>query len=137
MSNMNCNCRSNCIGITAAASILIGVIVGLLRFMAVITVAPALLWIAFGTAIVYLAITFIASASAYCQSVKICICSALPALLTGVIGTIITSIILLVVEFAATSIIGAVITGILALFFTLTVGSIVCATKCAAGCDEG
>lgn len=136
MSNMNCNCRSNCIGIGVAASILIGVIIGLLSFMAVITVAPAFLWIVFGTAIVYLAVAFIASTSAYCKSIKRCICSALPALLTGIVGTIITSAILLAVEFAATSIIGAVITGLSALFFALTIASVICALKCASDCDE-
>lgn len=130
-----CNCRSNCVGIAFAVSILIGVITGLLRFMAVITLAPAFLWVALGTAIVYLAVTFIASASAYCKSVKACICGALPALLTGIVGTIITASILLAVEFVATSILGAVITGLAVLFFTLIIASTVCVTKCAVDCD--
>ncbi len=136
MSNLNCRCRSNCTGIAVAASIIIGIITGFLRFSAAITVTPAFLWVLFGIAVVYLAVTVITSAALRTTSIQSCLCSNLPVLLTGILGTILTSIVLLAITFVATSVTGAIITGILLTFFSLIITSTACLVKCISGCYD-
>jgi len=132
----DCGCRRDCTFLAVIASIIIGVVTAFLRFAAVITVTPAFLWVLFGIAIVYLALTPIALALIRGYGTKCCVCRVLPTLLTGILGTILTSVILLGITFVATSIVGAIITGLLLLFFTLTVVSVACLATCAARCTD-
>ncbi len=115
--------------VAIVASIVIGVITTALTFMATITVTPAFLWVLFGIAVVYLILSPILVRS---SNTRGCARSSVPALLTGLLGTILTSVILLGITFAATSFLGALITGALLGFFTLIVTSTACITKCAA-----
>lgn len=115
--------------VAIVASIVIGVIVTALTFMATITVTPAFLWVLFGIAVVYLVLSPILVRN---SNPRGCTRSSVPALLTGLLGTILTSVILLGITFAATSFLGAVITGALLGFFTLVVTSTACITKCTA-----
>ena len=135
MTNMNCSCRTSCTGLAVVASIIIGIITSFLVFTATVTVTPAFLWVLFGIAIVWLAVLFIVTATTR-RSIRDCLCSELAVILTGILGTVLTSIILLAITFAATSVIGAIIAGVLLLFFTLTLTSTACLIKCIAGCDE-
>lgn len=136
MSLFGCNDKNNCIGLAVVASIIIGIITGILRFMAVITVTPAFLWVLFGIAVVYLALTPIAAAALRNTGTRSCVCTILPVLLTGILGTILTAVVLLGIEFVATSVLGAIITGALLAFFSLTVTSVACLAKCAAKCTD-
>ncbi len=135
MSNLGCGCKRSCTLLAVVASVIIGVITSLLTITGVITVTPAFLWVLFGIAVVYLAIVLI-TASINRNNNGGCLCSILPALLTGILGTVLTSVILLAITFAATSIIGAIITGALLLFFSLIITSTACLTKCLSGCDD-
>ncbi len=130
MSNFNCQCKFNCVSLSVIASIIIGIIAAVLNFTAVITVTPAFLWVVFGIAVVYLAVALLAATSVRCAY----FCSILPALITGILGTILTAIILLAIEFAVTSVLGTLIVGALLAFFTLLITTTACALKCAAGC---
>jgi len=132
----DCGCRRDCTLLAIIASIIIGVVTAFLRFAAVITVTPAFLWVLFGIAVVYLALTPISVSIIRGYGTACCICRVLPVLLTGILGTILTAVILLGITFAATSIIGAIITGLLLLFFTLTVVSVGCLANCAARCND-
>ncbi len=134
MANYGCYCKTNCAGLVILAGIIIGIITGMLRFMGVITLSPAFLWVLFGIAVVYLGITFIASAFTGNTSLRTCGCSNIPIFLIGILGTILTSVILLGVTFAAASITGAVISGLLLAFFTLIIGSAACFIKCQLNC---
>lgn len=134
MSNSNCRCTIGCPYISIFASIIIGIISGFLSFSAIITVTPAFLWVIFGIAVVYLAIALVLSAVSG-GTENGCVCRAVVTFFTGVLGTILTSLILLAVAFAATSIIGAVITGLAIAFFALTILSVVCLIKCFVNCD--
>lgn len=130
----NCNCRGkySCVDFAVAASIIIGIIAGILRFIGTITVTPAFLWVLFGIAVVYLAVV-------YFKQDAICCCERTPItlLLIGILGTILTSVILLGITFAATSVLGAIITGALLSFFTLTIASTACVILCGRRlCDE-
>ena len=136
MTNMNCGCRTSCAALAVVASIIIGIITSFLVYTATVTETPAFLWVLFGIAVVWLAVLLITTVTTGTRGVRDCVCSGLTVLLTGILGTILTSVILLGITFAATSVIGAIIAGILLLFFTLTVTSTACLIKCVAGCDE-
>ncbi len=134
MFNSNCGYRMDCPIISVLASIIIGIITAFLTFSATITVTPAFLWVVFGIAIVYLAIVLFKSLGG--SGIRGCICNILPIFLAGILGTILLSVILLGITFAATSVIGAIVTGALLLFFSLIITSTACLIKCLTGCDE-
>lgn len=129
MCNINCSCN----GIAAVSSIIIGIIAAFLRYSAVITFTPAFLWVIFGIAVVYLAIALIKSPFSRASD---CGCTNLPLMLTGILGTILTSIILLAVDFAATSVIGAIISGASVLFFALVISASACLVRCENTCNS-
>lgn len=131
MSNNNETCVG-CIGAGVIASLIIGIIAAILRFTAVITLTPAFLWVTLGVAIVYLGIFLLTSGGRVFASE--CVCSSLSAVLTGILGTVLTSVILLGITFVATSVLGAIISGALLFFFSLTITSAVCLIKCKYGC---
>ena len=136
MSGFCCNCNNKCACTSIIASIIIGIVAGILRITGVISVTPAFAWVTFGIAVGYLAILLITSrrrsTSEHCCN----ICTILSILLTGILGAILTSVILLAIEFVATSIIGAIITGALLFFFALIVTLTACLVRCFANCDD-
>lgn len=136
MSMLNSESRASCTGIAFVISLIIGIITAFLRITAVITVTPAFLWVVFAIAVVYLAVTLL-STTAMRQSYT-CngTCSTLSALLFAILGTILFSIILLAIEFVATSVIGAIFTGLLLFFFFLTVTTTACLVRCYINCNN-
>ncbi len=130
----NCNCKTDCSVLALISSITVGIIAAILRFTAIVTVTPAFLWVLFGIAVVYLGLTPITTALAARNSHGNCICSSLTGILWGSLGTILTSVLLLGITFAATSTLGAIIFGFLLGFFTLIVTSVACLAKCIARC---
>lgn len=133
MCRIGCNLR--CFLTALIAALLIGVVGAVLRFTAAITVTPAFLWVLFGIAVVYLALLLTVAAATGYADVRLCLCRNTSYLLTGILGTILTSVILLGVPFAATSVLGAVITGALLFFFAFTVGILACTVKCITDCS--
>ena len=137
MSNFNCSCSCNrgsqCSLLAIGASAIVGIIATLLTITAVITVTPAFLWVTLGFAVVYLALGLLTSSIPGKR--KKCVCERLRAQLTGILGTVLTSIILLGVAFAATSVLGAIIAGLLMFFFSLMITSTACLIKCKENCD--
>ena len=129
---MNCYCSNFCRLFSIVSSVIIGFITALLQITGVITITPAFLWVALGIAIVYLAVLILTSPNF--RNSQDCICSNLALITAGILGTALTSLILLAVTFAATSIIGAIIAGALLLFLTLIVTASVCLVKCVANC---
>ncbi len=127
-------CRSDCTTLAIVSSIIIGIVAAFLRIAAVITIAPAFLWVTFGIAVAYLAITLISASLIPNSGIRICICPVLSVLLTGILGTIIASLILLAISFTATSILGAVIVGALLAFFFLILTTTACLIKCIVKC---
>ena len=132
MSDNNCTCRGNCTTVALIISIVVGIIAAFLRITAAITVTPAFLWTVFGIAVVYLAIVLITAASVSCCECKspCCVKSIITVLLGAIIATVLFAIVLLAVEFAATSILGAVITGLLLLSFFLALTETACLVRC-------
>lgn len=128
-------CRPGCTVIAVVASLIIGIITAFLRITAAITLTPAFLWVLLGIAVVYLAITLI-SAAIYRNGCCGSLCSIVTTLIAGVLGTVLLSVVLLAIEFAATSIIGAVVTGGLLFFFSLIVTSTACLVRCLFNCND-
>lgn len=136
MTDFNCGCRTTCTGLAIVASIIIGIITSFLVYTATVTVTPAFLWVLFGIAVVWLAVILFTTSVTRKRGIRDCLCSILPVLLAGILGTILIAVILLAITFAATSVIGAIIAGLLLLFFSLIITTTACLVKCAAGCDE-
>lgn len=136
MALLNSENRANCTGIAIVLSLIIGIIAAFLRITAVITVTPVFLWVVLGIAVIYLAVVLIASAAVRKNGVCRQICSTLTPLLAGVVGTVLFSVILLAIEFVATSIIGAIITGALLFFFFLTITTTACLVRSIANCEN-
>lgn len=127
--------RTDCTVIAVVVSLILGIITAFLRITAAITLTPAFLWVVLGIAVVYLAVTLIAGAlsqSECCEN----LCSIITAVLVGILGTVVLSIVLLAIEFVATSILGAVLTGALLFFFFLIVTSTACLIRCLFNCSE-
>ena len=134
MNNSNCNRKVDCVFLALAASVLVGIATAILTYTAIITVTSVFYWVAFGIAVGYLALTLVTAP--FRNSVRGCSCDVLDFLLTGILGTAFTALLLLAVTFAATSVLGAIVTGLLLGFFTLTLTTTACLTKCGEHCDR-
>lgn len=127
--NQNCGYSCDCSILAIVASIIIGIIAGILKYFAVITINDTFFWVTLGVAVVYLAIVLIISANGDAKD-KICINTLITVLLTGILGTILASLILLAVGFSATSVLGAIVSGGLLFFFSLMLTAVACIIKC-------
>ena len=131
----NCNCRCSCTAAALIVSAIVGVLAAFLQITGVITVTTAFLWVALGIAVVYLGVQVLSAALAGCTERSTCRCSALNALLAGILGTILLSLILLAVGIVATSVVSAILVGLLLFFLGLTLISTACYVRALAGCD--
>ena len=129
------SCRNNCTVVAVIASLIIGIVTAFLRITATITLTPAFLWVLLGIAVVYLAVTLV-SGALFRRECCNDLCSIVTALLIGVLGTVLLSIVFLAIEFVATSIIGAILTGGLLFFFFLMVTSSACLVRCLFNCND-
>ena len=136
MNNFGCCCKGNCTLLAIGASIILGIVAAVLRFMAIITVTPAFLWVVFGISVVYLAILLLVTGLSRVIRGRGCLCTILPVLISGILGAILTDVILLAITFAATSGIGTIIVGLLVFFFSLVITTTSCLVKCLADCDD-
>jgi len=130
----NCNCKPQCTLIGAIVSVCIGIVAAILRYTATVTVTPAFLWVLFGIGAVTLLLTPVSIALVYRLGRGDCVCSSLGGIIAGTLGTVLTSLLLLGITFAATSVAGAAIFGLLLGFFTLTLASVACLAICIAKC---
>lgn len=131
-----CENRTSCTGLAVIASAILGVIAAFLRITAVITVTPAFLWVALGIAVVYLAILL--GTTGCNQSARCCRCrsGSLTAVLAGILGTALVSVILLAITFVATSVIGAILVGLLIFFLSLILSATACLVAGCCRCEN-
>lgn len=134
MALLNCNCKRSCTVTALISAAVIGVLAAFLQITGIITVAPVFLWVAFGIAVVYLAVLVVTAAMARKPAQPGCLCSALNTLLAGILGTILFAVILLAVGVIAIGIISAILSGLLLFFFTLTVTASSCLVRCLLDC---
>ena len=132
----NCSCRCSCAIAAVVASVVVGVVTAFLQIAAVITVAPAFLWAAFGIAVGYLGIGSVTAAlSCRCRRGS-CLCAGLDIALAGALGTILLALVLLAVGITATSIVSAVLVGLLLLFLSLLLTGTACYVRTLNDCAE-
>ncbi len=120
-----CSNRNDCLIIAVAASILIGIVTAILSATEIITLIPAFLWALLSVAVVYLLVTFVASSlrrfdTPYCSKILI------TAFIVGILGTILFSILLLVLPIALASPAGIIFSGLLLASFSLIITSVSC-----------
>ena len=136
MNICGCKPKCDCAFIAVIASVIAGIITAFLNFSATIAVPQYVLWIFFGVALGFLAISILASALRNCCETNICLCTSLTTLSVGVAGTVIASLILLLADIATAGIIGSLITGLLFASFALTITSAICIAKNFASCNK-
>lgn len=136
MALFNCNCKRDCTLLAVIASIIIGIIAAFLQITGVITVTPAFLWVVLGIAVVYLAVLLVSIALARISTCRPCLCNAIHTVLTGILGTILFSVVLLGVGVTATSVVSAILVGLLLALLTLTFAGTACLIQCLADCDD-
>lgn len=135
MTNMSCDCKGSCIGFAVIASVFIGIVVAILQFTCIITLAPVFSWVVLGIAAVTLAIILGITAFGSCQAMR-CVRSVFSALITGILGALLTAFIILAVGFA-TGVIGAIFVGLMAAFISLVITTVVCLIRCLVrSCDQ-
>ncbi len=137
MSLFCCDCKCNCPCniISIIASVAIGVIAAFLQITGVITVTDVFLWVVLGIAIVYLAV-LIGTFGASCNREGCgCKCVSLSALLYGILGSVLFSVVLLAVGIVATSVVSAILVALLLASFSLIITSSACLVRCQDGCE--
>ena len=125
---MCCNRDCGCL-LAAVVSIFLGIIIGVLFFFGFIpTIIPGI-WIAFGIAVLsFIGVTIIATMND--REVMRCLCQYGRCLLTGIVGTILTTIVALVIELTIGEILPTIIIAILGFFFILLIIAIVLFIRC-------
>ncbi len=131
MALFGCESKRDCVGLAVVASLVVGIVTAFLRITAVITVAPAFLWVALGVAVGYLAVLLVTTAK-HQGGYGIGCGSALSALLAGILGAALLAVLLLAIPFVATSVVGAIVTGLLLFFLALILTASACLVKCSA-----
>ncbi len=132
-----CNCENRCgfVSLAVVGSLIIGIITAFLRITAVVIETPAFLWAVLGLAVVYLFGLLLSSPFISRSGSCRCLCAILSAVLIGILGTALISVIFLAVTFAATSVIGAIFLGLLLFFVSLTLSGTAVLVKCVINCD--
>jgi hypothetical protein len=134
MMNCQCQCKCKCTLWAIIAAVVVGVIAAFLQITGMITVTPAFLWVLLGIAVVYLAVLVVASALSRGENGCECACSALNALLVGILGTALFSVVLLALGVVATSVLSAALVGLLLASFALALAGSACYVKALTGC---
>lgn len=134
--NCDCECRCRCTVLAVIASVIVGIVAAFLQITGVITVAPVFLWVVLGVAIVYLAVLLgTAGVSCDCDDCP-CRCSSLGAVLAGILGSVLFSIILLAVGTVATAVVSAILVALLLISFSLIITGSACLVRCLFDCGE-
>jgi hypothetical protein len=122
--------------VAVVISVILGVIAAFLQFAGVLAVAATLVGVVFAVAVGYLAVLLVAAALLRRRETECCLCGSVRTVLVGILGTVLFSAVLLVVDVAATSVIGAVLVGLLVLFLALLLTGTACLIQCITGCER-
>lgn len=136
MALFNCSCKKDCTLLAVIAAIILGIVGAFLQISATISVTAAFLWVALGIGVVYLAVLLVATVFMRKQPCNGCLCNALDTVLTGILGTILFSVVLLGTSIVATSIVSAILVGLLLASATLIFAGTACLVKCLSDCDN-
>lgn len=134
MSIYGCHYQCSCRLLAVIASVIIGVITAFLQITGTVTATPAFLWVVFGVAVAYLGVLVVAAALSGRGDPTGCVCSALNALLIGILGSVLFALALLAVGIVATSVLSAILVGITLFFFALMLTSTACLVRYLVNC---
>ena len=129
MNVCGCKTKCDCTLIAVIASVITGIITAFLNFSATIAVPQFVLWIFFGVALVFLALSLVAAPFSRRRDTDICLCTSLTAFFAGIFGTVLLSLVLILVDTATAGILGSILTGLLVAAFALTITSTACIVK--------
>ena len=131
-----CNCcfRCRCPIAAIILSVIAGVVAAFLHITGVFTATAVSVVVALGVAVLYLGILLLGRARD--AEVSGCVCAAGNALLIGIVGSVLLSLILLAAGIVATSIFSAIGVGILVFFFVLMIAAAACLIRSDAGCGS-
>ena len=132
--NCSCGCKCNCTAAAVVVSGILGVLAAFFQITGLITVTPAFLWVVLGVAAVYLGILLLTRGAEDGRRTS-CACSALSAILVGILGSLLLGLILLAVGITATSIVSAILLGLLLFFFSLIFTNAACLIRCQTECE--
>lgn len=134
--SFGCQNRFSCTFWAVLVSAALGVITAFLQITGTITVAPVFSWVFFGIAVLFLAVVL--GTLGLDREASVCRCRfpALNALLIGILGTVVSALVILAFAFVATSIVGAVFLGLELFFFFLVLTSAACYARCLLGCGS-
>lgn len=135
MSIFGCNCRNRCVLLSVVVSAILGIVAAFLQITGAITVTPVFLIVGFGIAVAALGVLAVTTALVR-RYAGACLCTALQAVLAGILGTVLLSVVLLARGIVATSVFSAILVGLTAGFFALTVTAGACFVRCLADCEE-
>ena len=137
MGFFNCNCKTGCTALGFIVGLVVGVVALVLTITGTIAVLPLFAWIGFGIAVGLLIVTFLVAAfTDESRRERGCICKALSTLQLGALGTILTALVLLAVDFGGITTIGAIVYGAFFFFFIFLLNSVICLARCYAECGE-
>lgn len=134
MSIYGCHYQCSCRLFAVLASVIIGVVTAFLQITGTVTATPAFLWVVFGVAVAYLGVLVVAAALSGRGDPTGCVCSALNALLIGILGSVLFALVLLAVGIVATSVLSAILVGITLFFFALMLTGTACLVRYLVNC---
>lgn len=129
---MKCEGKIDCLGIALVLSIIVGIIAAFLTITGVIFILPVILWVMFGIAVGYIGVALLAVAIDGRNTAYHCSETTLGAALISALGTVLFSLILLLIPFAPASVVGAILNGLLFFSFFSLLTSTACLVKCLA-----
>lgn len=134
MSIYGCHYQCSCRLFAVLASVIIGVVTAFLQITGTVTATPVFLWVVFGVAVAYLGVLVVAAALSGRGDPTGCVCSALNALLIGILGSVLFALVLLAVGIVATSVLSAILVGITLFFFALMLTGTACLVRYLVNC---
>ena len=137
MTTLSSGCRRSCTTIAVEVSLIVGILAAILRYTSVIFASTTLLLTILGISVGFLAIMLVASVFDRCPGLyNNCICRALTALLIGILGAILLSLVLLAITVTVSGLLGAILIGALLFFFSLTLTATACLIICITRCGD-
>ena len=127
MAVLNCECRYSCTGLAVVAALILGIIGAFLQITGVIALNATFLWVILGVAVVYLAILLATACFGTCSIG--CSCRPKLAVLAGILGAVVLSIVLLGIPAASAGVLGAILSGGTLFFFFLIIFASACLAR--------
>lgn len=133
--NNKCICTVSCKLIGVISALFAGVVLGALYFFGILTaiIIPLQAVLAFGI-IAFFGISAVSLLKQKCNLTN-CLCRLRGILFTGAVGTILSSLIALLVSLTPGAILSAIVIGLVGFFLVLLIAAIICLVSCTADCD--